>query len=74
MYKQLVSRAKDYHAKYMKRTGEKYHYWEIGGEQSIGVGPCRDSKPTKIKIKAILNSKRKVFNAIEEVIQWRKFE
>ena len=42
MYKQVLSRAQEYRAKYEKRAKEKYHYWEIGGEQSIGLGAIRE--------------------------------
>ena len=74
MYKQVLTRALNYHEKYEKRASETFHYWEIGGEQSIGVGPVRDNNQSKIKTKAIINGKRKAYNAVEEVVQWRKFE
>ena len=73
MYKQVLSSAQKYRAKYEQRAKEKYHYWEIGGEQSIGIGPVRGQSKAKIKIRAIINGKRKAFNAVEELIQWRKF-
>ena len=41
MYKQVLSSAQKYRAKYEQRAKETYHYWEIGGEQSIGIGPVR---------------------------------
>ena len=37
----LCDCAQKYRAKYEQRAKEKYHYWEIGGEQSIGIGPVR---------------------------------
>ena len=74
MYENVLSNAQEFHEQYKKRASNKYHYWEIGGENSIGIGPMQNQSQAKIKIKATINHKLKAHNAVEEVIQWRKFE
>ena len=60
--------------KLVVKEAERFHYWEIGEEQGGETTPSMNSKLVQYKTKATIKKPTQVFNVLEEVVQWQKFD